>query len=485
MMLSKSQYTCYLQCPKFFWLSRKKREVLTPPSTHQQQIFDTGHYVGETACRLFPGGEEIPFDRTDLPGMAARTKQLIHEGVTTIYEASFIFDEIFVAVDILHYENGLWNIYEVKSSTGVKDIYIHDAAVQSYVLENCGIKLKSENIVHINNRYVRGAELDLKELFTIADISLNILAHKRLIPERIKEMKSLLEESEPEQEIGHRCLSPYECFARDYCWQTLAGIPEDSVFTLTTSRMDDKFKYFTEGIIRLSDLNPAEMGKAQQLHIEGNLHIESDPIREFLSLLEYPISHLDFESFQQAVPEYEGVKPYQQIPFQYSLHIEDGNELIHKEFLGPWDSDPRRELAENLIKDIPEEGSILAYNKSFEKGVINKLAALFTDIEKELTSISERISDLMLPFQKRWYYHPEMKGSYSIKKVLPALVPEMEKAYADLPGVKNGGEASTIWLYLSSSTDPRDQEKIRQGLLEYCRLDTLAMVKILEILRTV
>lgn len=458
---------------------------MTPPSAQQQQIFDTGNYVGETACRLFPGGVEIPFDITDLPGMSARTKELIDEGISTIYEASFIYDDVFVAVDILHYENGLWNIYEVKSSTGVKEIYIHDTAVQTYVLENCGIKLKSENIIHINNKYIRGTELDLNELFTITDISLRVLAPKRLIPEKIKDMKALLEGTEPEQEIGPRCLSPYECFARDYCWKNLAGIPDDSVFSLTSTRMDDKFKYFSAGTISLNDLNPAELGKAQQLQIEGNLHIEEDPIREFLSTLDYPISHLDFESFQQAVPEYEGVKPYQQIPFQYSLHIEDGINCIHKEFLGPWDSDPRRELAENLIKDIPEEGSILAYNRSFERGVINKLAALYPDIEKELTSISERISDLMLPFQKRWYYHPEMKGSYSIKKVLPALVPEMEKAYAELPGVKNGGEASTIWLYLSTSKNAEEQEKIRQGLLEYCKLDTLAMVKILEILRTV
>ncbi|MDC7231973.1 MAG: DUF2779 domain-containing protein [Spirochaetales bacterium] len=482
-MLSKSQYTSYLQCPKYFWLYRMKPEVLTPADERQQQIFDTGHLVGETACGLFPDGREVPFNLKDLPGMVSATRKLIEEGETTIYEASFIYDGVFVAVDILHFEKGLWNIYEVKSSTGVKDVYIHDAAVQSYVLENCGIPLKSVNIIHINNRYIREEDLKLEELFTTVDITLRIHSAKRGLPERLGAMKELLKQAEPDQEIGPRCLSPYECPAKAYCWHTLAALPEDSVFTLTTARMDDKFKYYAEGKRTLQDLDPAELSKAQRLQREGKIHIEREPIREFLDSLDTPVSHLDFESFQQAVPGYEGVKPFQQIPFQYSIHIEEDKELIHKEFLDPWNRDPRRDLAESLIRDIPKEGTVLAYNRSFETGVINKLAALFPDLEDSLHAVSSRIMDLMIPFQKRWYYHPAMKGSYSIKKVLPALVPEMEQAYSELPGVRNGGEASSAWA-LMAQADREQREQVRRGLLAYCRLDTLAMVKILDVLRS-
>ncbi len=484
-MLSKSQYMAYLHCPKAFWLFRKRPELISEPSAHQQSIMQTGHTVGARARDLFPGGSEIPFLPENPGEMARRTRYLIESGCTTIYEAAFIHEGMFAAADILHWDEGSWKLYEVKSSMSLKDSYVLDMALQSWVIEKNGVSLKSVNLINLNRGYTREEELDLGELFKITDLSLRIRPHLIPIEENIERMKVLLENTEPEREIGMHCLSPSECPCHDYCWRTLAGVPVESVFTLTTTRMDEKFELFNKGYVSLMDLPKEGLGKAQLLQVEGKLHIEEENIRNFLAKIETPVIHLDFESFQQALPEYPGIKPFQQIPFQYSLHIEEGDRLVHKEFLADRESDPRRVLAERLIEDIPEEGTILAYNKTFEKSVINRLAARFPDLQPKLTSLSERLYDLMEPFQKRWYYHPEMEGSYSIKKVLPALVPEMEQAYGDLPGVHNGGEASSVWQNLPSVTDPAEVEEIRRGLLEYCRLDTLAMVRILDILRKV
>ena len=263
----------------------------------------------------------------------------------------------------------------------------------------------------------------------------------------------------------------------------MLGYQKDQVFTLSRARDDKKFELFRSGIINIADVPLDGRTDHQQLQILGQEYIDKAAIRGFISSLESPITHLDFESFQQAVPEYVGVKPFSQIPFQYSIHIESTDGLDHKEFLGPVGEDPRRLLAEQLIQDTPSKGTILAFNMGFEKGVIKGLAKVYTDLSVSLLSIVDRIDDLMVPFQKGWYYHPDMNGSYSIKKVLPALVPGMEKAYKELPVVHNGGEASSMWGALSLEEDEEKVLEVRNGLLEYCKLDTMAMVEILKVLR--
>jgi hypothetical protein len=214
-------------------------------------------------------------------------------------------------------------------------------------------------------------------------------------------------------------------------------------------------------------------------------HIDKENIKAFLENLTYPIYHLDFETYQQAIPEYKGIKPFEQIPFQYSLHIEyeDGT-LIHKEYLSQDSIDSRYELAQKLCGDIPSDVTVLAYNMSFEKGVIKRLANLFPELSQHLLAINENMQDLMTPFQKKWYVTPSMQGSYSIKYVLPALVPEFEKAYKELEGVQNGSQAMNAFANLSKLSD-EEKQKMRTSLLEYCKLDTLAMVKILEVLRNI
>jgi hypothetical protein len=224
---------------------------------------------------------------------------------------------------------------------------------------------------------------------------------------------------------------------------------------------------------------------AQQVQISSELEhktiIDEVAIKSFLETISYPIYHLDFETFQQAIPEFKGISPFQQIPFQYSLHVQyKDDSLEHFEFLADEGKDPRYELAKRLVKDIPTDVTVLAYNMGFEKGVIRKLANIYDDLSYHLMCIHDNIQDLMTPFQKKYYYTPAMKGSYSIKSVLPALIPEMEKAYKELDLVHNGGEAMQAFANLSKMKDKEQIQAYRKALLEYCYLDTLAMVKIID-----
>lgn len=493
MYLSKSQFTKGLQCVKALWLKKYKKEALTPPDEAQMAIFESGNVVGDLACDLFPGGKEIPFDRENMNSMAPLTKKYLDEGVKDIYEATFEFNGIFVMVDILHKGEDGWEIYEVKSSTLVKDVNIADAAIQYYALEGCGLNISKASIVHINNEYIRGKDLEIDKLFTIADVTDEVIEFQTTIPDILEHFEKILRDrvNEPDIDIGMHCSSPYTCDAKDYCWNKQKKIPEYSIFDISRLNTKKKFELYEEGIIEFDDIDSLHhFSDSQRVQIDCEIDdktiIDRDEIKNFVNNLTYPLYHLDFETFQQVIPQYEGLKPYQQIPSQFSLHIEYGNGgLDHKEFLAVAGSDPRRALAEKLVEDIPKDVMLLAYNKGFEKGVIKRLAEIYPDISDHLMAIHDNIKDLMTPFQRKFYYTPSMKGSYSIKKVMPALVPDMVNAYKELEVVHDGGEAMNIYAGLHLIKDDAEVTRIRNGLLEYCKLDTLAMVKILERLREV
>ena len=485
MRLSKSLYIRGLQCVKSLWLKKYLRDVLTPPDASTLAVFETGHQVGELACGLFPNGKKIPFEDVTFEDKIALTRQWIDEGVENIYEATFDYEGILVMVDILHInDDGSIEIYEVKSSTEVKDIYLHDASIQYYVLNGLGYDVKRTSIMHINNEYVRGDELEIDKLFCIVDVTNELLELQSNIPEYLKHFKMYLDdkETEPNVDIGKHCFDPYDCDAIDYCWK---HIPDYSIFNISRLKKDKKFEMYQSGIIEFSQITDISIfSMAQQIQIESEQTdraiINKEAIQEFLDDLTYPIYYLDFETFQQAIPQWKGIRPYMQIPFQYSLHIERiGKPLEHKEFLAQEGIDPRYELAKRLVEDIPTDVTVLAYNMGFEKGVIQRLASMFDEFSDALMSVHDNIQDLMVPFQKKDYYSPAMKGSYSIKYVLPALVPDMALAYKELDGVQNGGEAMQAYAKLVHMEDKEEVTILREALLRYCELDTLAMVKIL------
>jgi hypothetical protein len=494
--LSKSLFIRGLQCTKSLWLKKYKKEVLTEPDTQMQAIFETGNRVGDKACEIFPGGKEVPFEGTTFQEKIALTKQWMQEGIETIYEATFEYNGILVMVDILQKGEDGWEIYEVKSSTlksAKLSLYAFDAAIQHYVLSGCGLNITKTSIVLINNEYVRDDSLNINELFSIINVDENVEEFLEDIPTYHDSFVSVLldTENEPDIDIGQHCKKPYTCDAKEYCWNRQKGIPEYSVFDIfTLTKKSKALSLYHEGIVKVEDI-PDEMklteNQALAVHAwkTKKSHINTNEIETFLGKLRYPIYHFDFETFQEAIPTFKGIKPYEQIPFQYSIHIEheDGT-LEHKEFLANEDSDPRKQLVEALIKDVPQDVMLMAFNASFEKMVLRNLAIQFPEYSSHLNNLIENIADLAEPFQKRYYYLPQMQGKYSIKIVLPLLAPDMAKAYEDLTLVSNGADAMNTYPRLKEMED-KEREKYKKALLAYCKLDTLAMVRVLERLKKI
>ena len=488
-VISKSTFIRGLQCEKSLYLYKHHYKLKDPTPSSLQAVFDQGTNIGLLAQELFPNGvDATPESHFKMIDSVEKTLEFINKGETIIYEAAFLFDDVIAALDILVKDEYGWKAYEVKSSTKVTDTYIKDAAIQYYTITNSGIDLKDISIVHIKNQYIKDRELDIHQLFTIESVYNQVLEFLPQIPNEVRRLKNVIESTEiPEIDIGLHCSDPYDCDFKGTCWK---HVPDYSVFDIANLRNKKKFDLYNQGLMSLDqiDLRETSLNANQVLQVEsevnGTTHIETDQIRGFVKELSYPLYFLDFETINPAVPIYDGSKPYQQLVFQYSLHIQETprSELKHREYLADPNKDPRIGFIEQLINDCGTIGDVLVYNISFERGKLNDLAEVFPIYSNALKDIVIRLKDLMIPFQKKWYYTPEMKGSYSIKFVLPALVPEL--SYDELE-IKEGGKASNTFLTMVNGSFKGDKAKVRRQLLEYCKLDTYAMVKILERLKKV
>ncbi|WP_151900466.1 DUF2779 domain-containing protein [Sulfurimonas hydrogeniphila] len=483
MTLSKSQYIRGLQCHKFLWLYKHKPELRDTPDKAQESLFDKGYEVGDLAKELFPNGVEIEFDNFNFNRMMEKTQEHIDNGAKVIYEAAFSAGGVFAMADILVKNGDAWDIYEVKGSTEVKDYYIDDASVQWYALSQT-ISLKNAYIVHINNNYVRDGALDVQKLFTIVNITQEVLQKQSDVLKNLQIYEQMLENQMPAIDIGKHCSSPNQCDFISYCW---AHIPKkNSVFDLSYA-MGKQWKLYEQGILSIDDIpDDFHLGSNASLQVQHHksqkIKIDKPKIKEFLDTIEYPINFFDFETFQNAIPRFDNQRPYAQMPFQYSLHIlHENGKLEHKEFLGDENSDPRRALSEQMLKDITPTGSIIAFNQSFEITQIKNLALLFPDLSDKLLALNERFIDLAYPFQHKHYYHPKFNGKYSIKVVLPTLFPDDDELdYKKLGSIQNGGDAMDTFANLYLLKDKNQLAEIKKDLLAYCRLDTLAMVRIWE-----
>lgn len=483
-MLSKSQFIRGRQCHKSLWLYNHRRELRSVPSDSQQAVFDSGTDVGILAQQLFPGGIEVPYAGLSFDEQVTQTRQAMAAGVATIYEATFIHDNLFVKVDILHRGTDGWELYEVKSSTGCNEVYLDDIAVQWRTLLGCGVELQRAALVHINNQYVRQGEINVHGLFTVFDVTTKVMARQDAIATEVARQQLLVAGDAPAIDIGPHCGDPYPCDFKAHCW---AHISSPSVFDLRDHGKPDAFALYRQGIIKLEDIDISALGWRQQLQVNGTLHqqnrVDPSAVTPFLEELWYPLCHLDFETtYMTPVPLYEGIRPYQQVPFQFSLHIEDapGAEIRHIEFLADAECDPQEAFMQALVTALPEKACILTWNQSFESARLKELAVRLPHWQGAIATILPNIRDLMALFRNKSIYHWQFNGSYSIKSVLPALVPEL--SYNDME-VSNGEEAAQSWLRLRSGVTGEEREQLRNALLSYCHLDTLAMVKILEWIR--
>lgn len=497
--LSKSKYCGLWQCPKIAWLRKYKPDAAVLDDSIRARM-DAGNMVGDLAMGLFGDFVEVTAyngEKLDLSKMIADTKAEMEKGTQNICEASFSYNGLYCAVDILRKDGDGWAIYEVKSSTkhqsddgswtDDKEVYIADISYQKYVLEHCGVNVTGAYLVCLNGDYVFDGELDLKQLFFISDVGEAVKTEIKNIEPNLSIAERILQsEEEPDIDLSVNCRKPYGCAFWSYCAR---HIPKQSVFDVYRLWFSKKIEFYRKGWITYRELleNAPIVNFKQLRQLEYGLedkgtYVDKPAIAAYLDKLGYPLYFLDFETMQPVIPQFVGTRPYMQIPFQYSLHyIEgEGGELKHKEFLAESGPDPRRALAERLCEDIPMNACVTAYNKSFECGRIKELAVAFPDLAEHLLNIREHIVDLLVPFQSGWYYNRAMGGSFSIKSVLPAIFPDDPSLdYHNLEGVHNGGEAMTIFPKIKDMP-PEEREKARHDLLKYCELDTYAMVKVWE-----
>jgi hypothetical protein len=489
-ILSKSTFIRGLQCEKSLYLYKHHYNLKDETPAQLQAIFNQGTNVGILAQELFPNGVDAsPSSHFKMQESVFKTDEFIKKGRSIIYEATFQYNGVLAALDILVKEDDGWKAYEVKSSTSVTDTYIYDAAIQYYTIVNSGIDLKDISIVYINNQYAKNGAINIQELFSIESVFDRVKEVFPNIPHQVENLKQVIKQEEiPNIDIGAHCDSPYSCDFKGHCWK---HIPEYSIFDIANLWTSKKFQLYEKGIITFDqiDLDNNPLNSNQLLQVTSELnnisYIDRENISAFINDLNYPLYFLDFETMGSAIPIYDNTRPYQQFVFQYSLHIlpEEKGILEHHEYLAETatNQDPRIGFVKQLLNDCGTSGDILVYNIGFERGKLNDLIELFPQYANEINNIINRLKDLMIPFQKRWYYTPEMKGSYSIKYVLPALVPDL--SYQDLE-IKEGGTASTVFAQMASGEYTGDYEKTRKDLLEYCKLDTYAMVRIFEILKS-
>jgi hypothetical protein len=482
--LSKSKYLSGLQCSKLLWMSYHAKEQFPPVDPRTQAIFDQGHEVGQLAKKLFPGGIEIGGVR-EYEAILADTQKALKER-KPLYEPGFQHKNTYARADILVPRPGnAWDIVEVKSSTKVSNVNILDAAFQKYCYEGAGLKIAKTYLMHINNQYVRKGEVDPKELFAMEDITKEVHASVGDIEKRVEAMLAVIaQKKNPSVKIGPHCDDPYTCPLKSVCWDFL---PEHNVFTLNRIRKDKAFGFLGQGILDIRDLAEGQSLSAsqaiqRQARLSGRAHVDKAQVREFLDQLQMPLYFLDFETVTGAIPPYDASRPYQQVPFQFSLHILNkwGEEPLHHGHLAEGRSDPRPEFLKELKGLLGKKGTILAYNLSFELGRLRECAEVYPEYSAWVQMIEPRCLDLIVPFRNFDYYNPGQMGKTSIKRVYPALT---GGSYEGM-GISDGGAASSEYARVTfTDVSPEERRRVRDDLEAYCKLDTQAMIEILNELR--
>ncbi len=485
--LSKVRFLAGLQCHKRLYFECFHRDFADPIDQARQAVFDTGSLVGELARCLYPGGVLIVQDHFHHDEAVDSTRALLPDHcVPAIYEAGFQFDDIRTRVDILaRVDNECFNLVEVKSNTSVKQDHLPDVAVQLFVLKGCGLKIDRAHLAHLNREYVyQGGEYDLAELFHVEDITEDVFEFLPDIPLALQEMRLSLQGPEPPfVETGRHCTQPYTCPFYGYCHMDqpkhhISQIPRASekLLTILERAGINDIRYIPDDFPGLNEIQ----SRVRDCVANDHVHLDA-ALAEALGHLEYPIHFLDFETFNPALPIYVGTRPYQVIPFQWSDHVMTSDGAVtHEGFLYNGFDDPREPFTRSLLKSIGSNGSIVVYS-SFEETRIRELANALPHLSRDLHALLEgRVVDL-LPLVRRYYYHPDFHGSFSLKSVLPALVPDF--GYDDLE-ISDGAQASAAYAEIVSlNTTPDRRAFLRASLLSYCKRDTEAMVRLFEKLR--
>lgn len=445
-MISKSDYMFFLKHPAWIWVKKNKPELIPPIDENQQVIFDAGHQFEQYAEALFPEGVSIGFSFDDSEqsywSMPERTNAAIERGDKVLFQPRFVWQDFTCISDIVSSVGDKEvDLYEIKASTSAKPEHAFDLAYQTAVLEGAGYTVKNIYVIHVNKEYVRDGEIKADEITKITDITEDVRSKGELTA---KYMPMALETARKQQ------------------------MPDPDPTLAKLGSKNDWLKIYENILPQEPDKYPDDLQPT----------IQHGEIKQFLDELIFPLYFLDYETMMSLVPYFDGHRPYQQIPFQYSLHVLQSadSELEQREYLHRENSDPSRPLAEQLLKDIGTEGTVLVWYEGFEKARNSELGDMYPDLKDQMEAINDRVVDLMIPFKKKWYDDPRFNGSASIKQVLPIVVPDL--SYKEL-GIQEGGSAQRLWMEAVLDDKRADQkETIFNDLVEYCKLDTLAMVEI-------
>jgi len=477
MQLSKIRILAGLQCKKRLYLKLHRPELAV---IKKSPLFETGILVGEQARREFPGGVLVDRFQPGADPFTQTRKYLYDRSVKVIFEAGFRYQQTEAFVDILQRAGTRWNLIEVKSSSSVKDDYIDDVGIQYMVVKNAGLDIDRSELMYLNKYFVYEKEGDYNGLFIREDISERVIAHRHFISQAITQIQQdMAITEEPVCHVDSHCKNPYPCEFKNYCEQQdgeypVSWLPNAAVIT---RKLHDLGIYDIRDI-PLAMLSSETHRKVRRITIAGIAELEP-AAADILNALPYPRYYLDFETVNFAVPIWLGTRPNQQLPFQWSCHIQQQDTSIeHKDFIDISGKDPRRKFAESLIAACGIDGPVIVYNKTFEKGIIKSLAGEFHDLRDQLLAINSRVFDLY-PVMNKYYYHPAMKGSWSIKSVLTCLVPEL--SYTDLGTVQDGLMAQSAYHEIrSGQLTAEETAALTADMRDYCRLDTYAMLAIVE-----
>lgn len=440
----------FLKHPAWLWIKKNDPSKIPPVDENTQALFDAGHQFEPYAESLFPEGSTIGFSFDDSEAsywtMPERTKNAIDNGAAVLFQPRFEWEQFTCICDIVSFvDKNEVDLYEVKASTSAKPEHVFDLAFQTAVLEGAGLKVRNISVIHVNNKYVRSGPIDATKI-----------THNEDVTEKVRAKSELT--------------AKYMPLALAVAQQK--NMPDPSPDLAKLGSKYDWLKIY-------ANLAPQA---AKEYPADTKPSIQHDQVKTFLDDLKYPLYFLDYETMSGLIPYFDGHRPYQQIPFQYSLHIlkSPDAELEHLEYLHRENSDPSRPLVEQLLKDIGDKGSVLVWYEKFEKSRNSELGDMFPEYKAAMEALNRRVVDLILPFKNKWYDDPRFEGSASIKNVLPVVCPDL--SYKSL-NIQEGGSAQRLWMEaILDAKREGEKDQILQDLIEYCKLDTLAMVEIYKVL---
>lgn len=488
MQISKSDYMLFLRHPAWLWLKKNDKAKLPPIDDDTQAMFDAGFVFESYAEQLFPDSTRLGFDGFgEYETLTTRTRKVIDSGAKTIVQARFEAGEITCISDVLvRGDDGSFDLYEIKASTQVKVDHEYDLAFQIEVIEEAGYEIDRVFVIHVNNEFVRNGEIKADELVKTTEVTDRVKKLKHFTRKNISKALKIAKSKEcPDISPSQAKLGAFGDWLGIF--KTMAEIDEYSIYHLCSPGADKIGQLEALGIKKIADIpddfNLNEKQRSQVATTKNDeIFVNSQRIKEFLSRLEFPLYFLDYETLSSVVPYFDGLGPYGQLPFQYSLHVLDSpdTKLGHFEYLHDNNSNPIKPLSEALKSQIGESGTVLVWYEGFEKSCNELMGTIAPEYKEFYKSVNDRVVDLMIPFSTGSYVHKDFFGSASIKKVLPVLIPEL--SYKDLD-INQGATAQRLWMEaILDGKRPTEKDKILTDLLKYCELDTLAMVKIYQFL---